>query len=353
MVDLACIVVKVTKLTGAVGLVAALLATSAPWANAAPETGPPLAAGRYAAIKVPGGMNAMAEGISDSGAIVGCDQRKVGSRGFVERNEKFTVLADPAAGAKGSTCAFSINSQGVIVGYYGSAEVHGFVLKGTRFTTLDEPQAGHKLGEGTLAVDLNDSGTIVGWYLTSKNVEHGFVLRHGKFTTINFPGHPRAKQRDTVLNGISDNGTITGIFSYGAGHQVSFTDRNGKFRPIAVPQAKSTSVACISEHSGLLVGGYLVAGSKLFRGFTFRHGVYRTLRASSGKQATLPQCGNDHGAVVGFLTSSADPTLSSAFLFTPGHGPVSPGTVTSPSSGTAKPTWMRDRSGSIGAPLRQ
>jgi hypothetical protein len=345
MTGLSQTTIRVTKLTGAVGLVATLLASSAPWASASPQTGPPLAVGRYTAITVPGGKNVMAEGISDSGTIVGCDQQKAGGRGFVERNKKFTVLADPAAGKKGFTCAFSINSQGVIVGDYGSTKFHGFVLKGTRFTTIEEPQAGHETGDGTVAVDLNDSDTIVGFYFTSKNAERGFVLRNGKFTTINFPGHAKAKHRATILNGISDNGTMTGIFFYGTGNQISFTDHNGRFRPIAVPQAKATSVACASKRSGLLVGAYEIGGSKVLRGFTFSRGVYRTLRASSGKRGTIPQCGNDHGAVVGFSTGSVNLSSSSAFLFTPGHGSPSPGAVTSSSSEPAKPTWMRGRSG--------
>ncbi|HXS64899.1 MAG TPA: hypothetical protein VN767_18755 [Streptosporangiaceae bacterium] len=49
---------------------------STPAAGASPLTGPPLAAGRYTTIKVPGGTNVSAEGVSDSGTIVGCDSRK-------------------------------------------------------------------------------------------------------------------------------------------------------------------------------------------------------------------------------------------------------------------------------------
>lgn len=64
------------------------------------------------------------------------------------------------------------------------------MLKGTRFTTIDEPRAGGKIGEGTMAVGLNDAGTVVGWYLASKNAERGFVLRNGKFTSINLDARP-------------------------------------------------------------------------------------------------------------------------------------------------------------------
>jgi hypothetical protein len=288
---------------------------STPAAGASPLTGPPLAAGRYTTIKVPGGTNVSAEGVSDSGTIVGCDSRKGVGRGFVEKGRKFTVLADPKAGAKGSTCASAINSQGVIVGWYGSGQLHGFVLDRSRYTTIDEPQAGHGIGEGTIAVGINDTGVIAGYYFTSKLAERGFMLRDGKFTSVSFPGPAGAKKAGTVLNGISDNDTMTGVFTDRAGDHVSFADHNGKFRRISVPGAKLTSAACISLHSGLITGDYQTSLATPSRGFILHNGRYRTLQAPQAKKDTFPQCGNDHGQVAGFIIGIDD--TSSGFLFTP------------------------------------
>ena len=308
--------IKITRLAGAGGLALTLLALASPSAGASPLTGPPLAVGRYTTIKVPGGTKVTAEGISDSGTIVGCDNRNGVGRGFVGKGKKFTVLADPKAGTKGATCPSAINNLGVIVGQYGSARFHGFVFDGTHYTTIDEPQAGHGIGEGTTAVNINDAGVIVGWYFTPKRAERGFVLRNGKFTSVSFPGPAGAKNPSTILNGISDSGTMTGIFFDKAGDHISFTDRNGRFRRISVPGAKITSATCISERSGLIVGEYQVSRSAPSRGFTLHNGVYRTLRAVSGKKSTSPQCGNDHGDVVGFVFGING--SSSAFLFKPG-----------------------------------
>ncbi|HET7017098.1 MAG TPA: hypothetical protein VFI65_24460 [Streptosporangiaceae bacterium] len=305
-----------TRLAGAASLVFTLLTLAAPPAGASPLAGPPLAAGHYSTIKVPGGTNVQAEGISDSGTIVGCDRRKAGGRGFVEKGKKFTILADPKAGTKGSTCASAINNGGVIVGQYESNRIHGFVLDGTRYTTIDEPQAGHGVTGGTVAVDLNDAGVIVGYYFTSKGVQRGFVLRNGRFTSVSFPGPAGAKNPSTVLNGISDNGTMTGIFFDQSGDHIAFTDHDGKFRRISVPGAKITSAACISERSGLIVGNYQASATATSRGFTLRNGIYRTLRAAPGKKGTVPQCGNDHGEVVGYVFGVSD--SSTGFLFTPG-----------------------------------
>jgi hypothetical protein len=306
---------RATRLAGAASLTLSLFATSMPSAGASPLAGPPLAVGRYTTIKVPGGTNVSAEGVSDSGTIIGCDDRKGVGRGFVEKNKKFTVLADPKAGPKGSTCASAINNQGVIVGQYGSLRFHDFVLKGTHFTTIDEPRAGHRVGEGTFAVGINDSGAIVGRYFTPKRVERGFVLRNGKFTSISFPGPAGAKNTATAMNGISDNGTMTGIFFDQAGDRISFIDRHGKFQRISVPGAKLTFAACISLHSGLVVGDYQVTAKAPFRGFTLHNGTYRTLQAARGKKGTFPQCGNDHGDVAGFVAGVGDST--SGFVFMP------------------------------------
>ena len=296
--------IKVASLAVAAGLPLALL------------TGPPLAAGHYTTIKVPGGTNVSAEGISDSGVIVGCDKRKAGGRGFVEKGKKFTVLADPKAGAKGSTCPSAINSRGVVVGEYDSGtDFHGFVLDGGHYTTLDEPHAGTGVGEGTVAVDVNDSGVIVGHYIDSHHAEFGFVLRNGKFTSFSIPAPVGAKHPRTVLNGISDNGTMTGIYFDDSGANNSFTIHGANLRGISVPGAKITSVACISEHSGLIVGDYQTSKTGPSRGFTFSKGIYRTLRAAPGQKSTLPQCGNDHGDVAGFTVGASD-TIS-GFLFTP------------------------------------
>jgi hypothetical protein len=306
-----------TRMTGAAALALTLLTISVPSASASVLSGPPPATGRYITIKVPGGTNVSAEGISDSGTTIGCDDRKGVGRGFVEKDKKFTVLADPKAGAKGSTCPSAINSRGVIVGLYGSLRSHGFVFDGTRYTTIDEPQAGHGIGEGTIAVGINDTGVIVGRYFTPKRVERGFVLRNGKFTSISFPGPAGAKNTSTDVDGISDNGTMTGIFFDRAGDHISFIDHDGKFRRISVPGAKITSVECISLHSGFVVGDYQTSAKAPSRGFTLHNGTYRTLQAAPAKKDTYPQCGNDHGEVAGYVTSDGDSV--SGFLFKPGQ----------------------------------
>ncbi len=79
-------------------------------------------------------------------------------------------------------------------------------------------------------------------------------------------------------------------------------------------------VGCISDRSGLLVGGYQVRGHRRLVGFTYHHRVFRTLRDPSATGSTDPQCGNDRSRVVGFYTNTLN--VATGFRFTPGTSPA-------------------------------
>ena len=85
-------------------------------------------------------------------------------------------------------------------------------------------------------------------------------------------------------------------------------------RGFSVPHDQNKSVACISVHVKVLVGTYQVTDKAPTQAFILRNGVYRTLRAAAGQKTTVPQCGNDHGDVAGYVQSDR----ASGFLFTPG-----------------------------------
>jgi hypothetical protein len=278
---------------------------------------PPAEAGQFTPITVPGGKQVMPQGISDSGLIVGCDEIGSGRRqvGFVGEQGKFTVLSDPAAGSTGATCPFSISNHGVIVGYYDTKTDHGFVYRHGQFTPVNVPGASRAQGGGTFAVDINDTGVIVGRYLTGNGLEHGFVLKAGKFTTIDYPGPRHAQHPDTVLTGISDNGTIVGIYTDENGRTISFADQAGKFTVLAVPHAHMTQAACISAHNGLVVGDYSIKTSGNPTGFSERAGVYRGLADPAATSGTTATCGNDAGVVVGYYMTKDN--AAHGFLFTP------------------------------------
>jgi hypothetical protein len=67
---------------------------------------------------------------------------------------------------------------------------HGFVrgIAGT-ITTFEAPGAGTSSHLGTLAVSINGSGTVTGYYLDANNFAHGFVrAADGTIMTFDAPG---------------------------------------------------------------------------------------------------------------------------------------------------------------------
>ena len=78
------------------------------------------------------------------------------------------------------TQANGINDSGQIVGYYYDAASyqHGFLLDQGSYTTLDVPGS-----YGTYAHGINAAGQIVGYYWDHTG-QHGFLLDNGSYTTL-------------------------------------------------------------------------------------------------------------------------------------------------------------------------
>jgi hypothetical protein len=315
------IVASVTKRgIRAVAIAVVISSTVAAVAAASAATTPRLATGAYANVSVPRAVVTIAEDIADGGLIVGCFQRKTGpERGFADRHGTFTFITHPAgAGQSAVTCALAANGGGAIVGYYQNKAgvLHGFVYRNGVFTTIDVPGAGTMPGQGTAAVGINKAGVIVGWYIGGDDVEHGFELSRGTFTTIDDPGAVETRGTGTVLNGVANDGAVTGAYTDSQGRQHGFLLSAGIFHQIDVPGARNTEVACISPRSGLLVGIYQVRGHRHIAGFSYHHGVFRTLADPSATVNTEPQCANDRGRLAGFYTGKKN--VTTGFRFTPG-----------------------------------
>src|SRR6476619_5967720 len=58
-----------------------------------------------------------------------------------------------------------------------------------RIITFDAPEAGTGPQQGTIALAINDVGTVAGHYFDSHPITHGFVrATHGTFTSFDAPG---------------------------------------------------------------------------------------------------------------------------------------------------------------------
>src|SRR5262249_49822883 len=81
-------------------------------------------------------------------------------------------------------------------------------------TTIDSPGAGTGPFQGTYALGVNASGTIMGFIRDAGNVRHGFVRSgNGNFTIFNAPGAGTAPGQGTRAYSINQGGTITGFFT--------------------------------------------------------------------------------------------------------------------------------------------
>jgi hypothetical protein len=185
--------------------------------------------GKFTTIDVPfsGAVNTWADGINNSGEIVGTWEDAITDHGFVLSGGTYTSFDYPGAV---SMFVYCVNNNGVIVGTYADASgvSHGFSLSGGTYTSYDPPGS-----TGTYAGGINDSGDIVGYYcLTSECAAgsgnpspQGFLLSGGTYTTIAIPG-----ATGTWANAINNNGVIVGSYADGVGGS------NGSNGFLATPQ---------------------------------------------------------------------------------------------------------------------
>jgi uncharacterized membrane protein len=134
-----------------------------------------LSGGIYTTIDVPGFGSTYARGINNVGEIVGGTQQVFGGgfeQAFTLNNGTYTNFNDPAVGPSSSSEADGINSLGHSVGFYSDVNgvTHGFLLDGGVFTNVDHPNA-----LLTEALGINSQEQIVGAYNDAANVTHGFV----------------------------------------------------------------------------------------------------------------------------------------------------------------------------------
>ena len=141
----------------------------------------------FTTIDVPGASETFAEGINNSGQIVGSFNvfSTLMTHGFLDINGSFITIDFP--GVTGATNAYGINNTGQIVGAFSGTGglAQGFLDTGGSFSNIDVPGA-----TATIPRGINDSGQIVGWYgIAGSLVTHGFLEMGGSFNLL--LGFPR------------------------------------------------------------------------------------------------------------------------------------------------------------------
>jgi uncharacterized membrane protein len=157
--------------------------------------------GQFSTVVVPGSNFTSAQGINDSGEIVGDAIVADEAVGFLLTGDGFSLIRAPGAR---STRALGINDSGHIVG---TAETHGYLLRNGVFSTIDFPGAVR-----TVPTGINNVGEIVGWYEESPSMLHGFIMNQEGISTIDFPG-----STSTQVFGINNRGEIVGVMADSSG----------------------------------------------------------------------------------------------------------------------------------------
>jgi len=172
---------------------------------------------------------------------------------FVLQGSTFSPLTMTISGTTYSKfTVWGMNRWGTSVGAFedASGKIRGFNrYSDGKGLALDYPGAVE-----TVAVSINDNGTIVGWYsnhLPPNEWRHGFIYNNGKWATLNYPS-----TLQTSLTGISNANLIVGSTIKGTNEVGSFLYQNGAFKDIILSNAGGlvTSVRGVSPNKGLIAG---------------------------------------------------------------------------------------------------
>jgi chitinase len=168
------------------------------------------------------------------------------------------------------------------------------------YTTIDYPGS-----VADLAVDINDSGQIVGEYtFTDLSHRHGFLLSDGVFTDITYPGaiFTRAIGINRYGDIVADHSDI-GNPNNGNGNDYGYLLRGGVFTSIVFPNSDATIASGINAN-GDIVGWYL---DKIgMHGFLLSGGVYSSIDFPGAAAYTQAWKINDAGELAGRYKGAND-----------------------------------------------
>ena len=158
--------------------------------------------------------------------------------------------------------------------------------QGHGITLFDAPDAGHGLEQGTLAICINQGGTVAGYYIDSNRKEHGFVrAANAAITEFDVPN-----LHGPLVTAINASGEVVGYgtrVSGGDGTNHGFLRRNTTYIAINVPGSADTVVTGIND-SDEMAGSFDDAAG-IWHGFIREaSGTYTTF---DEPDATLSQLG--------------------------------------------------------------
>jgi len=195
---------------------------------------------KFASANVPGAIQTYPGGVNNAGVMVGTYQDKSKAfHGYILNGNKLTTL-DNAKGISTTCNNLTANGAIAVVGAYitSSGATVGFLYKSGEFTDVPGP----KSATASLAIAINDQGSIVGYYNDTNNATHGFLLRNKIYTTLDVPGAAA-----TVASGINDQGKIVLYWSNSTGSYQSSLYNGKTFKTINVSGATDSFASDINN----------------------------------------------------------------------------------------------------------
>ena len=230
---------------------------------------------RFALLPLPKTLNLeylFMHGINDAGVFVIRLDWGRGSRTMAGPFDAMQQLKFPGAV---STEGYNINQDGSVVGYYNTADGHryGFIARpvsddrpvvapaGNTYTyeSIDVPGVDH------LAVTASsDFEDYAGYTKRVSDGEKtvGFTLIDGVFTTYDFPG-----AQETRFYALGNNGQAAGHYKDSDGNYHGVILENGELRQYDYPDATQTFLYGYSDATGALTGDFIDAAG-VQRGFS-------------------------------------------------------------------------------------
>jgi len=243
-----------------------------------------------------GGFRGEAQGINNSGEIVGSTLSGTGGPGFLYSGG---AMSDIGTLGGNYSIAYAINSSGQFVGSaYGPS--------GGRQAYLDSNGVMSSLGVlpgdvGSAALALNNLGVIVGESYNSGGIASAFVWAGGTMSAI-----PTLGGRVSAAYGVNDAGLIVGASTL-AGDQSAhaFEDLNGTVTDLGT-LGGSSSYALAVNSAGTIVGESRIAGDGAVHAFVDQNGVMKDLGTLPGMPNSVATGINANGDIVGYAYNDAN-----------------------------------------------
>ena len=204
------------------------------------------------------------------------------------------------------------------------ASLPALVIAPAEATIYSFITSGTSQDRGSVATDVNNSGTVVGYqYDNNSSALAGFVYDGGVVTLVGGP----VGAISVDLSGITNSGRIVGNYSTtweddGTGYLIPgaskiFSLSNGIYSDIDVPGVSLASVNGISSDGRWIIGNG-VDGHGRTRGFAFDTAQGGAVTRFDGSADRVIAAGvNNHGVVVGYDRSSVSGVglIGSAWTF--------------------------------------